>query len=335
MRVPGVRRGRRRHRTGSATIARSRESASSIGRSRGSSLRGVVRRGVAADAPAVGRPRRALPKLRTSSSISSTQVARQLVDVDPGAAVDLRRELVRQDERAHAPSLPAPLRGPHELPALRASLRGCARSRRGRTACDDRRPRSDLGLPLGMAAVHTSTGDVARAPIARSSRARSPPRPSGGRRRGSRGRGTRSATARSTRRAARSRRGPPASRRRRGAASASTVVLDGEQDRPRHAEPRVAPAPSSLVASVPDHRDLRHAVAPHATARARRPRCGTGASVTLVPGCSVGHRFHGSGDVGQAAAGLRILPCSILGAPMRHRPPPPPRPPSSACPSSA
>ena len=62
---------------------------------------------IAADPPAIGllgeRPEGADVELDELA-----QVARQLADVDPGTTVDLRRELVRQDERAHAGSLAAP-----------------------------------------------------------------------------------------------------------------------------------------------------------------------------------------------------------------------------------
>ncbi len=64
-------------------------------------------RGVAADPPAIGLLREC-PEGADVERDELAQVARQLADVDPGTAVDLRRELVGQDERAHASSLAAP-----------------------------------------------------------------------------------------------------------------------------------------------------------------------------------------------------------------------------------
>ena len=104
----------------------------------------------------------------------------QLVDVDAGPAVDVGRELVRQDERAHALRLPgrssATSRPRRRAVAAKDALDLVEVERLG----DDRGPRADLGLAHGVAPRCTpAAARPARRRSSRSSRARSPPRPSG------------------------------------------------------------------------------------------------------------------------------------------------------------
>ena len=68
-------------------------------------LRGVVSGAVPADAPVIA-VLGVAPEAPHVDIDERTKVASQLVDVDPGPAVDLRRELVREDQGAHAPRLP-------------------------------------------------------------------------------------------------------------------------------------------------------------------------------------------------------------------------------------
>ena len=124
-------------------------------------------------------------------------MTRQLIHVDPGAAVDLRREFVRQDEGAHAPRLPGRSRDRRTAPPG-DGVEDALDLAEVEWLAHHRHPCPDLGLPASDGRPCTrAPGRRACADRCAALVARSPPRPSG--RSSSRitRSGTRSATARS------------------------------------------------------------------------------------------------------------------------------------------
>ncbi len=279
-------------------------------------------RAVAADAPVIAVVG-AAPEAPHVDVDQRTEVAGQLVDVDSGSAVDLRREFVRQDEGAHAPRLPGRSMDRRIAP-LRRRRRGCARSRRGRMACSPpaptrrSRPASSDGRPCTRAPGRRAGADRCAALVRGRRRGHRE-----GRHRGSRGPARARPRPARTPKAARSRERPTPRRWRRRAAA------PGSARRPR---PRTGRAPvTTSAARRPADRPPSSSVP--CVARSPRP------PTTLVrpwiampvPGCrsrcgngGIGHSRirmprpgppirHGSGGTPSEQAIARLLVARRLG----------------------